>query len=96
MASLLRRFGGRRNGNVVATSTGDEAEERAEVKDGNLRFVAATGANTHETSFQLATGAPVETSSPLGHSVGPVTIIFMNVGRMVGTGIFSTREWFVA
>jgi hypothetical protein len=36
--------------------------------------------------YQEASGAPVETQSPLGYTVGPVTIIFLNLSKMVGTG----------
>uniref|UniRef100_A0A8H7TTU6 Uncharacterized protein n=1 Tax=Bionectria ochroleuca TaxID=29856 RepID=A0A8H7TTU6_BIOOC len=35
-------------------------------------------------------GAPVESRSPLGYHVNWLTIIFLNVNHMVGTGIFST------
>ncbi|KAL7756653.1 hypothetical protein ACKLNR_013646 [Fusarium oxysporum f. sp. zingiberi] len=37
-----------------------------------------------------AVGAPVETRSPLGYHVKWLTIIFLNLNHMVGTGIFST------
>jgi hypothetical protein len=37
-----------------------------------------------------ASGAPVETFSSLGYSVGPVATLFLNFGMMVGTGVFST------
>lgn len=35
-------------------------------------------------------GAPVETRSSLGYSVGPFAILFLNFSMMVGTGVFST------
>src|ERR1700733_11145696 len=35
-------------------------------------------------------GAPVETRSSLGYSVGSVSILFLNFSMMVGTGVFST------
>ncbi|KAI5369360.1 Putative amino acid/polyamine transporter I [Septoria linicola] len=87
MSSLLRRFGGGIQTPRQASSTAHDVNE---VKDGSLRFVEASGDNTGQTTFQLSAGAPVETTSPLKHNVGPVTIIFMCVGKMVGTGIFST------
>ncbi|KAG6877783.1 hypothetical protein C0993_003984 [Termitomyces sp. T159_Od127] len=36
------------------------------------------------------TGAPVEQVSPLGHHVDSITVIFLNISKMVGTGVFST------
>lgn len=39
-----------------------------------------------------ASGAPVETISPLGYHVGWAGILFLNVSQMVGTGVFSTRK----
>jgi len=38
-------------------------------------------------------GAPVEVISPLGYHVGAISVMFLNVGTMIGTGIFSTREY---
>ncbi|KAL2822776.1 amino acid permease-domain-containing protein [Aspergillus cavernicola] len=37
-----------------------------------------------------ASGAPVEHKSPLGYSVGPVTITLLNITMMIGAGIYST------
>ena len=37
-----------------------------------------------------ASGAPVETNSSLGYSVGSVAILFLNFSMMVGTGVYST------
>ena len=42
---------------------------------------------------QDANGAPVEQVSPLGYHVGWYGILFLNVSQMVGTGVFSTREF---
>jgi hypothetical protein len=62
------------------------------ISDGSLKFVGEGGENSSRIGYQEASGAPVESKSPLGYSVGPVSIVFLNVGSMVGTGIFSTRE----
>jgi hypothetical protein len=43
--------------------------------------------------YQDGNGAPVEQVSPLGYHVGWAGILFLNVSQMVGTGIFSTREF---
>jgi hypothetical protein len=29
----------------------------------------------------------------LGYSVGAITIIFLNLSKMIGTGIYSTRKY---
>ena len=63
-----------------------------EVFDGDLKYVGDKGGNTYEIAYQEASGAPVERQSPLGYAVGPVTIVFLNLSKMVGTGIFSTRK----
>ncbi|KAJ8110959.1 hypothetical protein OPT61_g6335 [Boeremia exigua] len=65
------------------------ADEGA-VSDGSLQYVAEKSGNTNEISYQEASGAPVESDSPLGYSVGAITIIFLNLSKMIGTGIYST------
>lgn len=63
------------------------------VSDGSLQYVSEKAGNTNEVSYQEASGAPIETESPLGYSVGAVTIIFLNLSKMIGTGIYSTRKF---
>ena len=60
--------------------------------DGSLGYTVAQAENDSPPSYQEASGAPVETKSPLGYSVGPVTIVFLNISMMIGTGVYSTRE----
>lgn len=60
--------------------------------DNQRVFVGEKGDNG-ATTYQDADGAPVEKQSPLGYSVGTWTAICLNVSVMVGTGIFSTREY---
>jgi hypothetical protein len=62
------------------------------VSDGSLQYVVEKGGNTSEVAYQEASGAPVESDSPLGYSVGAITIIFLNLSKMIGTGIYSTRK----
>ncbi|QSZ34470.1 hypothetical protein DSL72_006064 [Monilinia vaccinii-corymbosi] len=63
----------------------------AEVRElGTLDFVHEYGDNGSKPSYQEASGAPVENVSPLGLHVSCFTTIFLNIGQMVGTGIFST------
>lgn len=64
----------------------------AEVSDGSLKYTLEQSGNGSLPSYQEASGAPVETNSPLGYSVGPVTIVFLNISKMIGTGVYSTRE----
>ncbi|KAL7941871.1 amino acid transporter [Trichoderma barbatum] len=81
-----------------------EAEERGSTSDsdpselvaGDTYYIAGKAANSKETSYQDASGAPVEESSPLGYDVGPMTILFLNVSKMIGTGIFSTPSSILA
>jgi amino acid transporter len=60
------------------------------IRDGDLAFTKVEGGNGAGQTYQEAAGAPVESDSPLGYNVGAVTIIFLNVNKMIGTGIFST------
>jgi hypothetical protein len=60
--------------------------------DGSLEFVHEYGGNFSQPSYQEASGAPVENISPLGLEVTSFTTIFLNIGQMIGTGVFSTRE----
>lgn len=85
MPSWRRPFGSRQQD--VAT------DDQSELTDGTMHFVAEKAGNDSGTTYQEATGAPVEVNSPLGYNVGPVTIICLNVSMMIGTGIYSTRKF---
>ncbi len=69
----------------------DYESERSVLTDGSLKFTAEEGGNTSKPTYQEVSGAPVESNSPLGYFAGWVTIVFLNLNKMVGTGIFSTR-----
>lgn len=80
--------------NVPGPSSSDAfAVSDHEVSDGSLQYTREKGGNDSLPSYQEASGAPVETTSPMGYNVGAVTIIFLNVSKMIGTGVYSTREW---
>ncbi|KAF6818421.1 high affinity methionine permease [Colletotrichum musicola] len=64
--------------------------EHSIIRDGDLAYTLAKGGNGSRPAYQEAVGAPVERHSPLGYHVGWITVIFLNVNQMVGTGIFST------
>lgn len=85
--SLWRRTFGNR-AEATATAPVDEGE----VSDGSLHYVVEKGGNDSQPSYQEATGAPVEVNSPLGYNVGAITIIFLNISKMIGTGVYSTRK----
>jgi hypothetical protein len=54
-------------------------------------FISEKGGNDAPATYQDASGAPVENDSPLGYSVGPITITLLNITMMIGAGIYSTR-----
>jgi hypothetical protein len=58
---------------------------------GDLKFIVEQGGNGSQPSYQEVSGAPVEAKSSLGYAVGPLTIVFINIGKMIGTGVYSTR-----
>ncbi|KAK4451999.1 high-affinity methionine permease [Podospora aff. communis PSN243] len=60
-----------------------------ELTDGSLKYTLEKGGNDSRPAYQEVTGAPVERDSPFGYSVGPATIIFLNISKMIGTGIYS-------
>lgn len=53
------------------------------------------GAGFAPPTYQDASGAPIEEVSPLGTHVTSLTSILLNIGMMIGTGVFSTRKYFV-
>ena len=66
--------------------------QESTIQDGAVKYTAAEGVNSTSVTYQDASGAPVETDSPLGYSVSFWTSLCLNINQMVGTGIFSTRE----
>ncbi|OJD31604.1 high-affinity methionine permease [Diplodia corticola] len=70
----------------VASPSGDSTA----LKNSSLEYVAEQGGNGSLPTYQEASGAPVESFSPLGYEVKWYTIIFLNIGQMIGTGVFST------
>lgn len=78
------------SGNATDGFTSDS--EPSVIHDGDLAFTRVKGGNGSGATYQEAVGAPVESHSPLGYHVGWLTIVFLNVNQMIGTGIFSTRR----
>ncbi|KAF7591319.1 hypothetical protein BBP40_001695 [Aspergillus hancockii] len=71
-----------------------ESEERSDngsiIDTGSLQYTAEGGHNSSKLTYQEASGAPIEVDSPLGYSVGSITVVFLNLSKMIGTGVFST------
>jgi hypothetical protein len=79
--------------NLTAVTRHSTGSNQSEVfRSGNLEFTTEYGGNGSLPSYQEASGAPVERQSPLGYNIGWFTIIFLNIGQMIGTAIFSTRK----
>ncbi|KAE8159971.1 amino acid permease-domain-containing protein [Aspergillus tamarii] len=66
------------------------SSQESTIQDGEVKYTAAEGINSTSVTYQDASGAPVETDSPLGYSVSFWTSLCLNINQMVGTGIFST------
>ncbi|GME32357.1 high-affinity methionine permease [Neofusicoccum parvum] len=79
-----RRFGDRAGEKVTVV------EGQREISAGSTQYIGEKGGNDAPPTYQDASGAPVENKSPLGYSVGPVTITLLNITMMIGAGIYST------
>lgn len=89
---FLNRFRGTRNSEAQATTTGFSHAQAEFIGDGDIKYAVEQSGNNSGPSYQDASGAPVEVKSPLGYSVGGVTILFLNISMMIGTGVYSTRK----
>ncbi|WVQ78135.1 hypothetical protein IAT38_000216 [Cryptococcus sp. DSM 104549] len=58
--------------------------------NGSREYVGEIGGNGAQATYQEASGAPVESKSPLGYQVSHFTVVFLTVNMLIGTGIFST------
>ncbi|KAK7705046.1 hypothetical protein SLS57_010243 [Botryosphaeria dothidea] len=85
-----RRFG---DGTGVK---GTVVEGQREISAGSTQYIGEKGGNDAPPTYQDASGAPVENNSPLGYSVGPVTITLLNITMMIGAGIYSTPSSILA
>ncbi|KAI7971718.1 hypothetical protein EIK77_002719 [Talaromyces pinophilus] len=91
MASVLP-FPDQEKGHDVGVNASDRDSDEEFVKDGDIAYKVAEGANTSIATYQDARGAPVERQSPLGYSVDSWVSLCLNINQMIGTGIFSTRK----
>lgn len=81
-----RGFTERKDATVATTY-----DQRNPVAADGEQYISEKGGNNAPPTYQDASGAPVESQSPLGYSVGPVTITLLNITMMIGAGIYSTR-----
>jgi len=91
--SFFRRSVNEKSDDSARSSSNDVFSSHEIVSTtGDLKFVVEQGGNGSQPSYQEVSGAPVEANSSLGYAVGPLTIVFINIGKMIGTGVYSTRE----
>lgn len=69
-------------------ASGDSSFNDVKV-DGDLEFIHEYGGNGSKPSYQEASGAPVESVSPLGLEVSGFTTIFLNIGQMIVSNLCS-------
>ena len=90
--SFFRRSANEKSDDSARSSSNDVFSSHEIVSTtGDLKFVVEQGGNGSQPSYQEVSGAPVEANSSLGYAVGPLTIVFINIGKMIGTGVYSTR-----
>lgn len=79
---------------VPASGPRDSSFNNVKV-DGDLEFIHEFGGNGSKPSYQEASGAPVESVSPLGLQVSGFTTVFLNIGQMIVSNIsrLSFRDW---
>ena len=68
-----------------------DGDSKGPTSTNSPHFISEKGGNDAPATYQDASGAPVENDSPLGYSVGPITITLLNITMMIGAGIYSTR-----
>lgn len=90
MALLNRVFRSGKDSARESSVSGTDLQHNV-VGDGDLKYTIEQGGNGSSPSYQEISGAPVETNSPLGYSVGRITVVFLNISMMIGTGVYSTR-----
>ncbi|KIW12680.1 hypothetical protein PV08_09958 [Exophiala spinifera] len=89
MAVLNRFFRSDKNSAQEVSVSGIDVQHNL-VADGDLKYTIEQAGNGSSPSYQEVSGAPVEANSPLGYSVGRITVVFLNISMMIGTGIYST------
>ncbi|KAH6913157.1 high affinity methionine permease [Coprinopsis sp. MPI-PUGE-AT-0042] len=67
----------------------EDTKQPIDEKGSSVEVVAASDSSLFEDAAVTA-GAPVEKISPLGYHVDAVSVIFLNVSKMIGTGVFTT------
>ncbi|KAG6918648.1 hypothetical protein DXG01_012767 [Tephrocybe rancida] len=71
------------------SSEDTEKRQTAEEKNFSIEVASTESLPSYEDAA-VKVGAPVEKVSPLGYHVDSLTVIFLNISKMIGTGVFST------
>ncbi|EAU85304.1 high affinity methionine permease [Coprinopsis cinerea okayama7 len=69
-------------------SSTDEKRDYSDEK-GVVSTVSSDSLPSYEDAA-VTTGAPTEKVSPLGYHVDAISVIFLNISKMIGTGVFTT------
>ncbi|KAF8972118.1 high affinity methionine permease [Flammula alnicola] len=70
-------------------SSEDEKHNPAEEK-GEYAVETVSADDLIYEDAAVTSGAPIEKVSPLGYHVDWVTVVFLNISKMIGTGVFTT------
>ncbi|KAG5651152.1 hypothetical protein H0H81_009667 [Sphagnurus paluster] len=71
----------------------EEVEKQQVLDEKDGIEIASTESLPSYEEAAVTTGAPVEKVSPLGYHVDSITVVFLNISKMIGTGVFSTRGY---
>jgi amino acid transporter len=89
MASFRRRQGESSPG-PLTNDQHSPSQQGTIIAEGTLKFALEKSENSSIPSYQEVSGAPVEARSPLGYHVGSITVVFLNMSKIIGTGVYST------
>ncbi|KAF9484383.1 high affinity methionine permease [Pholiota conissans] len=69
-----------------------EDEKHGRVVNEKASYVVDTVSedDLHFEDAAVTNGAPIEKISPLGYHVDWITVVFLNISKMIGTGVFTT------
>ncbi|GLB40162.1 putative high affinity methionine permease [Lyophyllum shimeji] len=73
----------------MSSDHGEKKQDQALDKKYAIDIASSESLPSYEEAA-VTTGAPVEKISPLGYHVDAITVVFLNISKMIGTGVFST------
>ncbi|PPQ77115.1 hypothetical protein CVT25_010809 [Psilocybe cyanescens] len=71
----------------------EDEKHRIQNEDEKASYGVQTVSDDYLSEYEdaaVTSGAPVERISPLGYHVDAISVIFLNISKMIGTGVFST------